>query len=80
MAKPSYMTASTEKDPYQYQVGFGNRFVSEALCVLYRVGITAVSLTQRSCRPGALPVAQNSPQRVKYGLYAEQVSNPALLL
>lgn len=32
-AKSSYIAASTEKDPYQYQVGFGNRFVSEALWV-----------------------------------------------
>ncbi|KAH9170650.1 homogentisate 1,2-dioxygenase [Lactarius sanguifluus] len=30
-ARSSYIAASTEKDPYQYQVGFGNRFVSEAL-------------------------------------------------
>ena len=30
-AKSSYITASTEKDPYQYQVGFGNRFASEAV-------------------------------------------------
>jgi len=27
--------------------------------------------------PGALPIAQNSPQRVKYGLYAEQLSGSA---
>ncbi|KAH9038148.1 homogentisate 1,2-dioxygenase [Lactarius hengduanensis] len=53
-ARPLYIAASTEKDPYQYQVGFGNRFVSEAL-------------------PRVLPVAQNSPQRVKYGLYVEAV-------
>jgi hypothetical protein len=30
-ARSSYITASTEKDPYQYQVGFGNRFASEAV-------------------------------------------------
>ncbi|HEX7129074.1 MAG TPA: homogentisate 1,2-dioxygenase, partial [Rhodanobacteraceae bacterium] len=27
--------------------------------------------------PGALPVGQNSPQRVAYGLYAEQLSGTA---
>ncbi len=27
--------------------------------------------------PGALPVGQNSPQRVPYGLYAEQISGTA---
>ena len=27
--------------------------------------------------PGALPVGQNSPQRVAYGLYAEQISGTA---
>ena len=32
-AKSSHIAASTEKDPYRYQVGFGNRFVSEALWV-----------------------------------------------
>ncbi len=30
-AQSSYITKSTEKDPYQYQVGFGNRFASEAV-------------------------------------------------
>ncbi|KAI0257822.1 homogentisate 1,2-dioxygenase-domain-containing protein [Gloeopeniophorella convolvens] len=30
-AKSSYITAPTKKDPYQYQVGFGNRFASEAV-------------------------------------------------
>ncbi len=29
------------------------------------------------CLPGALPVGQNSPQRVAYGLYAEQISGAA---
>jgi hypothetical protein len=47
-AKSSYVVASSEKDPYQYQVGFGNRFVSEALCVVFRRGRRApLSLTQR---------------------------------
>lgn len=27
--------------------------------------------------PGALPIGQNSPQRVAYGLYAEQISGTA---
>ncbi|HUP45816.1 MAG TPA: homogentisate 1,2-dioxygenase [Thermoanaerobaculia bacterium] len=39
----------------EYQSGFGNEFVTEALS-------------------GALPQGQNSPQRVAYGLYAEQLS------
>ncbi|KAG8707931.1 hypothetical protein FRC08_000215 [Ceratobasidium sp. 394] len=30
-AKSAFLTKSTEKDPYQYQVGFGNRFASEAV-------------------------------------------------
>lgn len=30
-AKSSYITTSTERDPYQYQAGFGNRFASEAV-------------------------------------------------
>ncbi|KAN0104027.1 homogentisate 1,2-dioxygenase [Russula decolorans] len=30
-AQSSYITKLTEKDPYQYQVGFGNRFASEAV-------------------------------------------------
>ncbi|KAH7338704.1 homogentisate 1,2-dioxygenase [Rhizoctonia solani] len=30
-AKSSFITKPTEKDPYQYQVGFGNRFASEAI-------------------------------------------------
>ena len=42
----------------QYQSGFGNEFVTEAL-------------------PGALPQGRNSPQRVAYGLYAEQLSGTA---
>ncbi len=46
-AKSSYIAASTEKDPYQYQVGFGNRFVSEALWVLCRARLTRLGLTQR---------------------------------
>ncbi|KAH9949789.1 homogentisate 1,2-dioxygenase [Amylocystis lapponica] len=30
-AQSAYSTTATEKDPYQYQVGFGNRFASEAI-------------------------------------------------
>ncbi|KAI0059248.1 homogentisate 1,2-dioxygenase [Artomyces pyxidatus] len=30
-ARSSYITTRTDKDPYQYQKGFGNRFVSEAV-------------------------------------------------
>ncbi|THH13886.1 hypothetical protein EW146_g6398 [Bondarzewia mesenterica] len=30
-AKSSYITSTSDKDPYQYQVGFGNRFASEAI-------------------------------------------------
>src|ERR1700755_579828 len=29
---------------------------------------------ETEARPGALPVARNSPQKVAYGLYAEQLS------
>ncbi|GAA5920808.1 hypothetical protein JCM1841_005104 [Sporobolomyces salmonicolor] len=47
-------------DPYQYQVGFGNSFASEAI-------------------PDVLPVGQNSPQKVKFGLYAEQVTATAFV-
>lgn len=72
-AKSSCISKTTVKDPYQYQFGFGNRFVSEALWVLSRSRHSRLSLTES--RPGVLPVAQNSPQRVKYGLYAEEVSN-----
>lgn len=32
-AQGAYATTPTEKDPYTYQVGFGNRFASEALYV-----------------------------------------------
>ena len=42
--KSSYIAASSEKDPYQYQVGFGNRFVSEALWVV-------LCHSRRSCEP-----------------------------
>ncbi|CCO31774.1 hypothetical protein BN14_05824 [Rhizoctonia solani AG-1 IB] len=31
MARSAFVTTPTEKDPYQYQVGFGNRFESEAI-------------------------------------------------
>jgi homogentisate 1,2-dioxygenase len=44
-------------DP-NYQSGFANEFVTEAIA-------------------GALPVGQNSPQRVAHGLYAEQISGTA---
>lgn len=30
-AKNAFVTKPAEKDPYQYQVGFGNRFASEAM-------------------------------------------------
>ncbi|GAA5876406.1 hypothetical protein JCM16303_003520 [Sporobolomyces ruberrimus] len=47
-------------DPYEYQVGFGNSFASEAI-------------------PEVLPIGQNSPQKVKFGLYAEQVTATAFV-
>ncbi|KAJ7895094.1 homogentisate 1,2-dioxygenase [Mycena leptocephala] len=50
----------TDKDPYQYQVGFGNRFASEAI-------------------PGVLPEGQNSPQKVKYDLYAEGMTGSSFV-
>lgn len=53
-AKGAYSTTPHKKDPYEYQVGLGNVFQSEAI-------------------PGTLPDAQNSPQKNKYGLYAEGV-------
>jgi hypothetical protein len=34
-AQGSFSTKPTPKDPYQYQVGFGNRFASEALYVTF---------------------------------------------
>jgi hypothetical protein len=76
-ARSSYITASTEKDPFQYQVGFGNRFASEALWVPLSL-IPRVLLNDCRCRPGALPDAQNCPQKVKYGLYIEAVSDTPL--
>ncbi len=59
-------------DPYRYQVGFGNRFASEAMyvdlkCVLLLRVLTTIS-------PGTLPSAQNNPQKAKYDLYTESVS------
>jgi hypothetical protein len=52
-AKSSYIVASSEKDPYEYQVGFGNRFVSEALCVVLRRGHRApLGLTQKAYDAG----------------------------
>lgn len=30
-AQSAFYVSSTEKDPYKYQVGFGNRFASEAM-------------------------------------------------
>ncbi|EMD34039.1 hypothetical protein CERSUDRAFT_117547 [Gelatoporia subvermispora B] len=57
-AKQAFTTTPTEEDPYQYQVGFGNRFASEAI-------------------PGALPHAQNNPQKCKYDLYTESLNGTA---
>ncbi|KXN84859.1 Homogentisate 1,2-dioxygenase [Leucoagaricus sp. SymC.cos] len=54
-AQGSFATKATSKDPYRYQVGFGNRFASEAL-------------------PGALPHAQNNPQKNRYDLYSEEMT------
>jgi hypothetical protein len=51
------------------------------LCKRGRVGTSfalSMSLTERQCRPGALPDAQNCPQKVKYGLYIEAVSDASL--
>lgn len=59
-ARAAYATKPTEKDPYQYQVGFGNRFASEAI-------------------PGVLPEGQNSPQKVKYELYAEGMTGASFV-
>ncbi|KAL8396531.1 hypothetical protein RB594_009950 [Gaeumannomyces avenae] len=51
----AFLAQPNPQDPYRYQVGFGNRFVSEAI-------------------PGTLPRACNTPQKVKYNLYAEQLN------
>ncbi|KAJ7220230.1 homogentisate 1,2-dioxygenase [Mycena pura] len=59
-ARSSFVTKPAEKDPYQYQVGFGNRFASEAI-------------------PGVLPEGQNSPQKVKYDLYAEGMTGASFV-
>ncbi|KAJ3556139.1 hypothetical protein NM688_g2191 [Phlebia brevispora] len=54
-AAGAYAVKNRDKDPYTYQVGFGNGFASEAI-------------------PGTLPIGQNSPQKVKYDLYAEGIN------
>ncbi|KAF8207020.1 homogentisate 1,2-dioxygenase [Mycena galopus ATCC 62051] len=59
-ALTSFSTTPTEKDPYRYQVGFGNRFASETI-------------------PGVLPDGQNSPQKVKYELYAEGMTGSSFV-
>ncbi|KAJ6549472.1 homogentisate 1,2-dioxygenase [Mycena sp. CBHHK59/15] len=59
-ARAAFATIPTDKDPYQYQVGFGNRFASEAV-------------------PGVLPDGQNSPQKCKYGLYAEGMTGSSFV-
>ncbi|KAJ7116560.1 homogentisate 1,2-dioxygenase [Mycena epipterygia] len=59
-ARTAFSTTPTDKDPYQYQVGFGNRFASEAI-------------------PGVLPEGQNSPQKVKYELYAEGMTGSSFV-
>ncbi|TFK22744.1 homogentisate 1,2-dioxygenase [Coprinopsis marcescibilis] len=59
-AQAALSSQPTEKDPYIYQFGFGNRFASEAL-------------------PGVIPYAQNSPQRVKYDLYAEGITGASFV-
>jgi homogentisate 1,2-dioxygenase len=57
---PFVTTPVKDRDPYTYQVGFGNRFASEAV-------------------PGTLPDAQNSPQKCKYDLYAEQMTGTSFV-
>ncbi|KAK6202122.1 hypothetical protein LQW54_008991 [Pestalotiopsis sp. IQ-011] len=59
-SQSAFMTRPTEKDPYRYQVGFGNVFNSEAV-------------------PGVIPVAQNTPQVCKYGLYSEQLTSTGFI-
>ena len=66
-----FSTKPTKQDPYSYQVGFGNSFASEALYVLIFFHRCTTCLPKE--RPDTLPPDQNSPQRCKYGLYAEQV-------
>ncbi|THH19554.1 hypothetical protein EW146_g1638 [Bondarzewia mesenterica] len=59
-AQASFGTMPTPTDPYRYQVGFGNRFASEAI-------------------PGTLPIARNTPQKLKYDLYPEQLNGSAFV-
>lgn len=72
-AQAAFSTKPTEKDPYRYQVGFGNNFASEALCAFFVIFIL-VDIHWHPFRPGVLPEGQNSPQKNKYGLYNEGVS------
>ncbi|KAE8388687.1 Homogentisate 1,2-dioxygenase [Aspergillus alliaceus] len=55
---PSFPTR--QNDPYEYQAGFGNAFVSEAV-------------------PGTIPQGQNNPRKVRFGLYAEQITATAFV-
>ncbi|KAH9954328.1 Homogentisate 1,2-dioxygenase [Russula dissimulans] len=69
-------------DPYQYQIGFGNRFASEAVWALFRTHLISATTSQANDghrRPGALPDAQNSPQKVRYGLYAEAMTGTSFV-
>ncbi|CAL1716067.1 unnamed protein product [Somion occarium] len=59
-AKNAFSTPLNDKDPYIYQVGFGNGFASEAI-------------------PNVLPVGQNTPQKNKYGLYAEGINGTSFV-
>ena len=72
-AQSAFSTPTTKNDPYTYQVGFGNSFASEAMYA-FRIRVRNF-LTNCSTHisPGVLPVGQNSPQKNKYGLYAEGV-------
>lgn len=59
-AQATFATTPTPSDPYHYQIGFGNRFASEAI-------------------PGTLPIGRNTPQKIKYGLYPEQLNGSSFV-
>jgi len=75
-AAGGFATQPTKEDPYKYQVGFGNRFASEAMWVIIGLCLS-YNIFEQINSPGTLPHAQNMPQKNKYDLYVEQMTgNP----
>ena len=66
------MTMSTRKP---HSAATSAKAASAATAPAYQTGFGNEFATE--ALPGALPVGQNSPQRVPYGLYAEQISGTA---